>query len=463
MAVWSEVNKSILGKYFGRIDAEFYRPINLFAINRVESVPHCNFGQLVKEGYRVVYGNTKILKQEENNEKTCRFLQATNISNDGMLIECDKVGHVSECDWNRYPKGRIKHGEILIEVKGQAEKVTIVPDDYPLRTLVSGSVYKASLKNDILTPEYVYAFFQSSTGKMLRDRTKTNTLISFVSKPELYSIPIPLFTKSDTIFITDLIKSALRKNKLSQSLYTQAQELLERELGLDKLVFDKPLSYEARLSEVVGNNRADAECYQPMYLNLRTLVRNYKHGFSKLTDIAFSLPPNIDPGKFANTEFEYVELSSINPSLGIIGKGTKLLGKEAPSRARRKLETGDILASAVVGSVDKAAIVDSSSNGKLASTGFFQFRPKQIKSEYLLILVRSKLITMQLQQEATGGILSAVPDNRLHNVIIPTLPDDLQCEISDLVYKSHKLFHKSQQLLEQAKQRVEELIEQAVQ
>jgi len=263
MAVWSEVNKSILGKYFGRIDAEFYRPINLFAINRVESVPHCNFGQLVKEGYRVVYGNTKILKQEENNEKTCRFLQATNISNDGMLIECDKVGHVSECDWNRYPKGRIKHGEILIEVKGQAEKVTIVPDDYPLRTLVSGSLYKASLKNDILTPEYVYAFFQSSTGKMLRDRTKTNTLISFVSKPELYSIPIPLFTKSDTIFITDLIKSALRKNKLSQSLYTQAQELLERELGLDKLVFDKPLSYEARLSEVVDSRRANAEYFSP--------------------------------------------------------------------------------------------------------------------------------------------------------------------------------------------------------
>ncbi|MFH1898385.1 MAG: hypothetical protein ABH886_09165 [Candidatus Desantisbacteria bacterium] len=51
--------------------------------------------------------------------------------------------------------------------------------------------------------------------------------------------------------------------------------MLESELGLNKLRFDKPLSYEARLSEVVGNNRADAEFYQPMYETIWKSLRQF--------------------------------------------------------------------------------------------------------------------------------------------------------------------------------------------
>ncbi len=463
MAVWSEVNKSILGKYFGRIDAEFYRPINLFAINRVESVPHCNFGQLVKEGYRVVYGNTKILKQEENNEKTCRFLQATNISNDGMLIECDKVGHVSECDWNRYPKGRIKHGEILIEVKGQAEKVTIVPDDYPLRTLVSGSLYKASLKNDILTPEYVYAFFQSSTGKMLRDRTKTNTLISFVSKPELYSIPIPLFTKSDTIFITDLIKSALRKNKLSQSLYTQAQELLERELGLDKLVFDKPLSYEARLSEVVGNNRADADYYQIPFRSLGNHLKNLKTiPLGKMATIIKGIEVGSD--SYVESGIPFLRVSNIKEKGISLGNSDKYISSRLYSALKcYQPQVGELLLTKD-GTPGVCYTVTDEIEG-IVSGGIvrLQLHDNSFPKEYLSLVVNSRICKMQIDQECSGALIVHWKPNSIRKLKIPVLSDSTMKELGRLVSESKKALTESRQLLEQAKRRVEELIEQAVQ
>ena len=156
------------------------------------------------------------------------------------------------------------------------------------------------------------------------------------------------------------------------------------------------------------------------------------------------------------------ELANINPTLGVIEHSNTVHGKDAPSRARRLVQKGDILASAVVGSVDKAALVGDENHGCLASTGFFHFRPNNISSEFLLILVRSKLVTMQMQQEATGGILSAVPDTRLKNIVIPSLPENLKQEISRLVEQSYRNYHKSKQLLEQAKHRVEQLIEEAV-
>jgi hypothetical protein len=69
---------------------------------------------------------------------------------------------------------------------------------------------------------------------------------------------------------------------------------------------------------------------------------------------------------------------------------------------------------------------------------------------------------MQFQQQSTGGILSAVPDSRLKNVIVPKLPERLQQEITELVIQSHEANKKSQELLDQAKTRVEQLIEEAV-
>ena len=68
---------------------------------------------------------------------------------------------------------------------------------------------------------------------------------------------------------------------------------------------------------------------------------------------------------------------------------------------------------------------------------------------------------MQFQQQATGGILSAVPDSRLKNIIVPKLQDKLKQKISDLVFQSHRAKKKSQELLDQAKARVEQLIEEA--
>jgi len=126
MAVWSQPALSNIRRSFGRMDAEFYRPKSLEAFSRVTSVNHERLGHLVIDGYRVVYENTKIIELDQVTDRSARFLQATNLGKDGLSIDLDSIGYVDELDWLRYPKGRIKAGELLIEVKGQAEKVTVV-------------------------------------------------------------------------------------------------------------------------------------------------------------------------------------------------------------------------------------------------------------------------------------------------------------------------------------------------
>ena len=66
---------------------------------------------------------------------------------------------------------------------------------------------------------------------------------------------------------------------------------------------------------------------------------------------------------------------------------------------------------------------------------------------------------MQLEKMCAGTILTAVPKGSVNDVLIPILPKPTQQKIAELVRQSHESHKKAKQLLEEAKQKVENLIE----
>jgi len=334
---------------------------------------------------------------------------------------------------------------------------------YGLRghTVVNQDVAVLRLRNG-WNPGYIAAYLISKFGQQLADREGTEQMNPYLPVNKLGNLLIPKVGIDVQRSIDDLIKERFECLAASEKAYDAAQQLLESEVGLDKLCFQKPVGYIARFSEAITGGRIDADYFQPQYTAVRELIQSYPGGHEALLNCADSLPPNIDPLKTPKFLFNYIELSNINASLGIVESLQPRLGENLPSRAKRQVQTGDVIASAVVGSIDKAAIISERQDGFLASTGFFHLRPKSISSEYLLMLVRSQCVRMQFQQQSTGGILSAVPDSRLKHIIIPKIPISIQQKIASLVAASHSAKHTSDFLLEQAKTRVEQLIEKAV-
>jgi type I restriction enzyme, S subunit len=315
-----------------------------------------------------------------------------------------------------------------------------------------------------ILPEYLTVYLNTRFGiGQIKRRAMRSINQANVSASEIRRVLIPIFEIAVQQKIAELVNASFQATKESQSTYSKAQQLLESELGLDKLSFHKPVGYAAHLSEAVTGGRFDADYFQPQFSTIQQLIKGYSNGFELLIDCVTPLKPNIDPSDTPSQLYNYIELSNINASLGTVDDFETKIGQDLPSRARRQVQYGDVIASAVVGSIDKAAIVDHAQDGFIASTGFFHLRPRTISSEFLLMLVRSKCVRMQFQQQSTGGILSAVPDSRLKHVIIPKLPQTLQSEITELVKLSHSAKRQSQKLLEQAKARVEQLIEEAVQ
>ncbi|PNH91511.1 restriction endonuclease subunit S [Vibrio diazotrophicus] len=461
MAVWSEVKASTLSLHSSRIDSEYYRPETLAAEQLVNNVNSVKFGKLVTDGYRVVYENTKILRSDKVTLLDCKFLQATNISQDGLSIDVDGVGYVSESDWKRYPKGRISKGELLIEVKGQAEKVTIVPDNYPERTLVSGSLFKASLSSTV-SAEYVFTFFNSKYGKLLRDRTKTNTLIAFVSKPELYKIPIPVPNKEIHDNITKAVKNSIFKNNLSKSLYTQAHELLEKELGLDQLVLERPKSYETSFSEVVSGGRIDSDYFQ---VHFKQQANHLSMIQSKPLRELVDFQKGIEVGSPAYTSSGklFVRVSNVKKTGVVTGNSDKYISETLfKCLESYQPKIGDILLTKD-GTVGVCYVVDKTVDG-IISGGIMKLSKKDesIPSEYLALVINSPICQFQIDRDCSGALIVHWKPKDIAALKIPILKQDKMAELSDLVNQSKIAKKESEQLLDRAKRMVEELIEGAV-
>jgi len=307
-------------------------------------------------------------------------------------------------------------------------------------------------------PGFVAAYLCSRMGQELADRERTEQMNPYIPIGLLGNLLVPKLSDTAQKEVDDIVRQKLSLDLQASELYAEAEVILDTELSTEGIATGGKTAYEARFSEIRDARRFDGEYFKPAFVRIADHVREYRNGSEPLLRNIQEVRPSIDPSKQPDETFRYSELADINPSVGIITSAAEVLGCEAPSRARRLIAKNDVLVSTVAGSIDKAALVGEKFEGTLASTGFFQFRSERYDPRFLLILLRCKATRMQLEREANGGILSAVSRSRLRNVVVPTVPQDLQDEIARKVDKSHAAYRGAEALLDTAKKRVEDLI-----
>ena len=449
MAVWMEVRLSQLS-YDRRLDPEFYRPEDISADSKLSSFLCRRLGNIasVTDGE---HGSVPL------SSSGIRYLTAENIQ--PGYITVDSVRFVDEWVHRRNARAAVRPGDILISIKGTLGQVAVAESWLPPANMNRDVAIVKMQAKDII-PEYIAAFLLSRFGQYQALREGSGGVQQMITLGRLRTIRIPVLKLKAQNSIAVLWKNSLNKRNEANRSYECAVGILNDELGLDKLKITHPLGYEAKLSETRAAMRFDGEYFKPSFRQVVKFVINYHYGYEPLLRNVQEIRLNVNPSHQPEKSFQYVELADINASLGLVMSASEVLGKEAPSRARRKIIADDVIVSSVAGSIDKAALVGKKYSGALASTGFFQFRSDVYDPRFLLVLLRCKLTTMQLKREATGGILSAVGKVRLRHVVIPTVPREVQEEVARKAGESHAAYREAEGLLSKAKCRVEELIEQ---
>ncbi|MBU4299458.1 restriction endonuclease subunit S, partial [Patescibacteria group bacterium] len=97
----------------------------------------------------------------------------------------------------------------------------------------------------------------------------------------------------------------------------------------------------------------------------------------------------------------------------------------------------------------------------IISSGILRLKPKnkEVENEYLVLCLNSIIGQMQAERDGGGSIITHWKPNQIKNVLIPIIPKPTQRKIAGLVQKSHQARKEAKELIEEAKLKVEELIE----
>ncbi len=129
--------------------------------------------------------------------------------------------------------------------------------------------------------------------------------------------------------------------------------------------------------------------------------------------------PRIEP----DNTFSYIDISSIDNSRQVIATPKILLGRDAPSRARRIVETGDILFSTVRTYLKNIAMVPPNFDGAYTSTGIAVLRPSgAIHPRYLFHWVCSTPFIEAMSKAEDGTLYPAVTDSDVASGNVPLPP-----------------------------------------
>ena len=88
-----------------------------------------------------------------------------------------------------------------------------------------------------------------------------------------------------------------------------------------------------------------------------------------------------DPRKKPNEVFQYVDVSAVSNTSFKITSAAATLGSEAPSRARKVIQTNDVLFATVRPTLKRIALVSPELDGAIASTGYCVLRCDNAKAD----------------------------------------------------------------------------------
>lgn len=147
---------------------------------------------------------------------------------------------------------------------------------------------------------------------------------------------------------------------------------------------------------------------------------------TKINDISVKVSQR-KPGD--SDEFFYIDISSVNRETKKINNPDFICGTDAPSRARKILEEGDVLVSLTRPNLNAVALVDEKYDGHIASTGFEVIRPVLIESGYIYAIVRSLDFVNKLSKDVQGALYPAAKSSDVQSYEIPLPPLKEQKEI----------------------------------
>ena len=206
------------------------------------------------------------------------------------------------------------------------------------------------------------------------------------------------------------------------------------------------------------------DCHDTGTPGIRDLPTHWE--LKRLKDVASHNDDALGDDTPEEADFLYVDISSVNTQQGIHTK-EEVVFKNAPSRARRRVQEGDVIVSTVRTYLKAIARVIEPEENLIVSTGFAVVRPgEQLDPGFAGFLLLSNYFIDEVISRSTGVSYPAINASDLVRIHVPIPPLDEQKAISSFLdvetSKIDGLVSEQRRLIELLKEKRQAVISHAV-
>lgn len=185
-----------------------------------------------------------------------------------------------------------------------------------------------------------------------------------------------------------------------------------------------------------GFDRWDAAYHATV--SKKMMEKIVQKGLIQIKHVAELSTERFNPKRLREGEyFDYIEISDVD-SNQLRTYGKKVLGSEAPSRARKVVHKDDIIISTVRPERGIVAVVDEDQDGSVCTTGFAVLRPKGMDSMVLALTLQSDFVIRQIKKYAMGISYPVIDEKDIMEIHLPLSKTDYS--------KYNNLTHRIKQL-----------------
>lgn len=446
MACFSEISLSQIEE-FNRMDPEFYKQEYLEFTKKLNDCSGIRLSNIsnITDG---IHASPQVVTSG------IQYISAKCVKDNEFIT--DNCIRISNSQNSKNPRTQLREGDVIITSVGTIGNAAVVESGLlPSNCDRHVGIVRIE-KRESISPYYLSTFLNSKYGRFqtLREAAGNVQLNLYVRNIGFLIIPrLRDFEKE----ITDWTFQAYRLRDKSKALYLQAQELLEKKLGLDQLVTDKSVYSISTFANVSASHRLDAQHFQSKFTDLINHLSKFP--CEKIKNIRSYNRRGVQPVYIENGFIDVVNsqhISKTHLKYDSFEKTSETIFNKSPEGHIRENDLLIYTTGAYIGQTN----VFLQNTPALASNHVNILRIKpDIDSVYMGIVFQSKVGKYQTEMHSRGSAQAELYPSDIDKFVVPIITPELQKKIGDLVRNSLSAENESKILLEQAKKRVEELIE----
>jgi len=442
MGIWNTTRLSEL-KLIKDFTSEHYQIDRIVAENKLKSISSH------KIGYYYLEDTSNI----QTSKLDCNWLVYDLSDTLSTFLE----GGINPIDENVSSNKKIaRTGDFIISrLRHYLEEMAIVPEN--TKKIALSTEYLVFRSKGYVCNELLLAFSLSKYIQTILLWAQTGNEHPRFSSSTFKDIFLPDILVENSFYFEQIIQEAINSRKQSQALYQQATDLLEQELGLDKIIFEKPRSYTANFSEVLEACRMDGEHFTPMFNQLESLLIGKEN--VKTLKYMLSYCKRGKQPHYAESGLSVLNSKHIRENKVVFNDNRNAT---TPTSSNELIIKNDVLINGTgVGTIGRSApyLEDYYS---IPDNHVTILRSDIIDSCFLSVYLNSQAGQIQVNkyQRGSSGQIELYPHD-IQKFLVWEAPKEIQKKIGDMVRKAYVMEKQSKQLIEEAKSRVEQLIEDA--